>query len=112
MAIQAKVVLVGGVEVADAYVRTKAVTDISKNESGINANYSAEAFKDAATAEANGNPLPLVGAGIYGTIQNVESITGLTGNLANDAFGVLYADLKQKIVDLGWEADVSDIEDV
>ena len=78
---------------------------------GLYTSYSAEAFKDQATADAGGAALPVEG-GLSGKIRNIELLTGLTGNLAADAFGVLYADLKQIIVDRGWEASVNDIEDV
>ena len=114
MAIQATVKLRGGVEVANAYIRTKAVNVVKKDRegtAGFYTTYSAEAFKDEATADAGGEALPVDGELTF-KIKNLETKVGLTGDIVPDAFGILYADLKQRIVDRGWETNTASIEDV
>jgi len=114
VAIQHRAVIVGGIEVLDAYTRTRAVNVIRKDRvggAGIYATYECETFKDAAAAES-GTPLPLEGGNLGGKIRNIEALDGLTGNFAADAFGVLYEDAKTEVVERGWEVSTEDVEDV
>ena len=114
MAIQCKVVLSGGVEVVDAYVRTSDVPTIKKDRVGTDGIYGkwvAEAYKDKATADANGERLPIT---LSGTIKNLETLdvpNGVT-NMVTSAFYYIYEDIKVKIVANGWEISKNDIEDV
>jgi len=114
MAIQAAVKVANGIDVPDAYIRTKNVKTIKKDyegTAGIYCTYEAEAFKSEADADAGARPLT-VDHGLDFKITNLEANTGLSGAIVPDAFGILYADLKQQLVDRGWEASVVDIEDV
>lgn len=114
MAIQCKVVLSGGIQVADAYVRTLDVPTIRKDRvgsDGIYGKWVAEAFKDKATADAGGERLPIQ---LSGTIKNLESLDvpgGIT-KMVDAAFYHIYEDIKQSVVDAGWESATGDIEDV
>ena len=114
MAILATVKLRGGIEVANAYIRTKAVNAVKKDRegtAGFYTTYSAEAFVSKAVCDAGAEALPVDGELTF-KIRNLETKTGLTGDLVPDAFGILYADLKAQIVARGWEANTAAIEDV
>lgn len=113
MAVQCKVRLRGGIEVADAYVRIRAVNAVKKDREGTSGHYltyDVEAFKDKATADAKGDPLPVDG-GLGGKIRNLETATGLTGDLLSDGFGLIYADLKNTIAERGFDV-LANIKDV
>lgn len=114
MAIQAKVKLRGGIEVADAYIRIKAVNVVKKDREGsigFYATYSAEAFVTKAACDAKADALPVDGELTF-KVRNLENKTGLSGALVSDAFGILYADLKAQIVARGWEPNTAAIEDL
>jgi len=114
MAIRAAVEVANGIRVAGCYIRTRKVESIGKDrvgDQGIYAVYSAEAFKSAQDA-ANGKQALQVDGGLTFKITNLEDVDGLTGAIVPDAFGVLYADLKQRIVGRGWEPDLASIEDL
>ena len=114
MAIQAKVVIQGGVEVPDAYIRTFDVSSIKKDRTGSDGfycTYGVSVFKDAATAAANGPILPVPELDRFKMV-NLEARSVNAGNMVAEVLGQLYDDLKQRIVDLGWEASTADIEDV
>jgi hypothetical protein len=114
MALQAKVVLQGGVEVPDAYIRTHDVSSIKKDREGTTGfycTYGVEVFKDKATADAGGQSIQVPELDRF-KMTNLETLNVSAGNLVGEALGIIYGDLKQRIVDLGWEAATADIEDV
>ena len=114
MAIQAKVKLRGGVEVANAYIRTKAVNVVKKDRegtAGFYTTYTCEAFVNQAAADSGTvEALPVDGELTF-KIKNLEAKTGLTGSLVSDAFGILYTALKAQVVARGWDT-LASIQDV
>jgi len=118
MAIQAKVILQGGVEVPDAYIRTFDVSvkkdrnpDGTDGPDGFYCTCGLSVYKDASTAAVNGPQLNVPELDRM-KLVNLETRSVNAGNMVSEVLGQLYGDVKEKIVELGWEASTADIEDV